>query len=124
MDSSVRVPKRQAGGVEPSINTIETTQTMVKMVRFPGFERTLPGSDRALPIIGMNRITGGPTLPERGPSRILQIFERPAEVFLRAFVNELDLTARGHGSYQRRDAVHERREHVLIDPVCDPLWCA
>jgi hypothetical protein len=107
--------------VKPSINAIETTQTVVKVVRSPGFQRTLPGCDRVLPIIGMNRITGSP---------ILQIFERPAKVFLHSFVDELELAARCHDSYQRRNAIHERRKFtsplrdVLIEFVCDPLRCA
>src|SRR5580704_18913169 len=71
-NATLGVTQRTNSHVEPAVDAIGSTATILKIKRLPSFKRALPGVDRAKNVIRMKRVVCRP---------VLQFLGRLAEIF-------------------------------------------
>src|SRR5215813_772578 len=108
----------KAAYVEPSIDTIEASQTLPDLIGPARLDRLPPHGGRVREVIWMNLVSGPP---------MFQILERLAEVFQGRLVDAFDFPSRGHDGNRGRNAVHDQTEIQLriLSPVFRNFiaWC-
>src|SRR5580704_4526589 len=105
-NATLCVTKRTNSHVEPAVDAIGSTATILKLKRLPSFKRALPGVDRGKNVIRMKSVACRP---------ILQFLGRLSEKLQNLAVDEFDLTSRGHDGNLARNAVDDQAEALLLD---------
>src|SRR5437899_903232 len=60
-DVSFRVPPGESAYMEPAVYAIRTTDTVLRVIWMPGFDRAFPCGQHARKVIGMYNVGSGPT---------------------------------------------------------------
>src|SRR5260370_24108977 len=60
-DPSFRIPRGERAYMEPAVYAIGTTDTVLRLIWMPDFDRAPPRGQQARKVIGMNNAGGGPT---------------------------------------------------------------
>src|SRR2546426_5550480 len=103
-DVTFRISHGVIANLKPTVYAVGTTDTDLKVVGMPGFDRTSIVGHHANEVIRMNEVVSGPTL---------QFLRRPAEIFQQLAVEELGLTRRIHGRHEPGNSVDDQAKTLF-----------
>src|SRR4029077_3507471 len=90
--------------VKPTVQSVESAQTILDIVRLPDRDRAGPQSREAIEVVRMHRVAGLP---------LLQLVECLSEVLEHLLVDEVDVASRRQGRHQTCDAVNDQAEPLF-----------
>src|SRR6478736_6401280 len=94
-DASFRVPLRDNAYMEPAEYAISTTETALRVIWLPGFDRAIPRGHHTRKVVGMNNTAVGPTFP---------LVERFSKVIQPLPIDEFDVAVRRQSNNMSRNA--------------------
>src|SRR5713226_5311596 len=103
-DVIFRIPHGVIAHLKPAVHAIGPTDTDLKFVGMPSFDRTPAVGHHAKEVIRMDEVVGGPTL---------QFLRCPAEILQELAVEELGLTRGIHGRHEPGNGIDDQAKTLF-----------
>src|ERR1700682_6196532 len=103
-DTSFRVPQGESAYMEPAVYAVGTTDTVLRVIRIPGFDRAFPRGQHARKVITMNNVGGAPSF---------QFVKRHAEIIEALLTDEFELAFGCHSNNKAGNAINDQAKTLF-----------